>query len=111
VFALQSIPCDCREGGIEPAKYPGYSNYHSSTHNEHNVYFHLRGRENGSVKIRYFSGPAVNCDVSQPEGFEFGYIKGRLAGASFKELDHPLQATDAIFQPIEAPTLERVFQE
>jgi hypothetical protein len=41
----------------------------------------------------------------------FGYIKGRLAGASFEELDQPLQAIDAIFQSIEKAVLERVCQE
>jgi hypothetical protein len=43
-------------------------------------------------QIRYFNGPAADPDVSQPEGLELGYIKGRLAGASFDELDQPSQA-------------------
>jgi hypothetical protein len=81
------------------------------THNEHDVCFHLPGRSNGCVKIRYFNGPIVDRDVSQPEGFEFGYIKGRLAGASFEDPDQPLQVIDAIFQSIENATLECVFQE
>jgi hypothetical protein len=41
----------------------------------------------------------------------FGYIKGRLAGASFEGPDQLLQAIDAIFQSIEKTTLVRVFQE
>jgi transposase len=41
----------------------------------------------------------------------FGYIKGRLAGASFQRPDQLLQAIDAIFQSIEKATLKRVFQE
>jgi transposase len=41
----------------------------------------------------------------------FGYIKGRLAGASFEEPDRPLQVIDAISRFIEKATLERVFQE
>jgi hypothetical protein len=75
------------------------------------VRFHLAGRYNGSVKIRYFNGPAADRDVFHPEGLEFGYIKGRLTGASFKVPDQPLQAIDVIVQSIEETTLERVFQE
>jgi hypothetical protein len=111
VLALQSIPGDFRVGGTEPTKYSVYSNYHSSTHNEHDVCFHLPGRQNGFVKIRYFKELAVDRDASQPEGLEFGYIKGRLADASFEEPNQPLYATDAIFQSIEKATLDRVFQE
>jgi hypothetical protein len=36
---LQSIACDSHVGGTESAKYPVYSNSHSSTHNEHDVCF------------------------------------------------------------------------
>jgi hypothetical protein len=108
VLALQSIPCNSRVGGT---KSPKYSNYHSSTHNERDVCFHLPGRSNGSVKFRYFNRGAVDHDISQPEGLEFRYIKAKLAGASLDEPDQPLQAIDAIFQSIEGATLERVFQE
>jgi hypothetical protein len=55
--------------------------------------------------------PAVDRDVSQREGLESGYIKGRLADASFEEPDQPLQVIDAIFPSIEETTLEDVFQE
>jgi hypothetical protein len=40
----------------------------------------------------------------------FGYIKGRLAGASFEDPDQLLQAIDAIFQSVEKATLERLFR-
>jgi hypothetical protein len=62
-------------------------------------------------QIRYFDGPAVDRDVSQPKGLEFRYIQGRLAGASFEEPNHLLQVIEAIFQSIEKVTLGRVFQE
>jgi hypothetical protein len=62
-----------------------------------------------SKRIRYFSGPAVDRANFQPEGLEFGCIKGRLTGASFEEPDQPFEAIDAIFQSIEEATLERVF--
>jgi hypothetical protein len=105
------IPCDSRVGGTEPAKYPSYSNRHSSIYTEHSICFHLPGRSNGSVKIHYFNGPAVDRDEYQPEELGFGYINGRPAGASFDEPDQPLQAIRAFFQSIEESTLERVFQE
>jgi hypothetical protein len=38
----------------------------------------------------------------------FGYIKGRLTGASFKEPDQLFQAIDAIFQPIKNHIGKRV---
>jgi hypothetical protein len=103
VLALQSVSCDSRVGGTEPAKYHVYPNYHSSEHKEDDVCFHLPGCEHGSVAIHYFTGPVVDCDVSQPEGLEFGYIKGRIAGASFEDPDQPLHAIDAIFQSIKKP--------
>jgi hypothetical protein len=53
-----------------------------------------------------YSQHLVPCDF-----YLFGYIKGRLADASFEEPDQLLQAIDAIFQSIEKVTLERVFQE
>jgi hypothetical protein len=107
----RAISCDSRVGGTEPAKYRVYSNYYSLTYNEHDVCFHLRGRQNGSVKTRYFNGPAVDRDVSQPEAFVFGHIKGRLTCPSFEEPNQPLQAIDAIFQSIEEAILERVSPE
>jgi hypothetical protein len=98
-------------GGTEPARYHVDSNYHSSTHNEHDVCFHLPGRYNGFVRICYFNGRAVDRNVSQPEGFEFGDIKDKLTDASFEEPDQPLRAIHAIFQFIEEAILERMFQE
>jgi hypothetical protein len=62
-------------------------------------------------RIRYFDGPAVDREVSQPKGLEFRYIKGRLTGASFEEPDQLLQVSEAIYQFIEKVTLGRVFQE
>jgi hypothetical protein len=53
----------------------------------------------------------VEHPISQPEGLEFGYIKGKLTGASFEEPDQLLWAIDVIFQSNEEVTLERVFQE
>jgi hypothetical protein len=111
VLALQSIPCDCRVGGTEPAKYPVYFNCRSSRHSRHDVCFHFPGHQKGCAKIRYFNGPAVDRDVSQPEWLELGYVRGRLAGASFEESDQPWQAIGAIFQSIEQAILERAFQE
>jgi hypothetical protein len=73
VSALQSVPCDSRAGGTGPANYPVYSNCHSSAHNEHDVCFHLPGRQNGSFKIRYFNGPTIDRDVSQHEGLKCGW--------------------------------------
>jgi hypothetical protein len=70
VLVLLSIPCDSRQGGTEPLKYLVYSNYHFSTRPDHDVRFHLPVRSNGSVKIRYLNGLAVDRDVSQPEGLE-----------------------------------------
>jgi hypothetical protein len=61
--------------------------------------------------ICYFNPPAVDRDASQSKGLEFGYIKGRLPGASFEESDQLLQEIDAIFQSIEEATLEHVFQQ
>jgi hypothetical protein len=110
VLALQSIPCDLRVGGTEPAKYPVSYNYISSTHTEHDVCFHLPGRENGSVKIYYFNGPEVDHDASQSEGHEFGYIEGKLADASFEEPDQTFQAIDAMFSPLEKPHWNACFR-
>jgi hypothetical protein len=50
-------------------------------------------------------------DLAPCDFYPFGYIKSRLAGASFEKPDQLLQAIDAIFQSIERATLERVFQE
>jgi transposase len=50
--------------------------------------------------------------VLEPCDFDFfGYVKGRLAGASFEDPDQLLHAIDAIFQSIEKATLERTFRE
>jgi hypothetical protein len=74
VLALQSIPGDSRVGGAESAKYPAYSNYHSSTRNEHDVRFHLPGRQNGSIKILYFNGPASIVMYLSLKGLNAGEI-------------------------------------
>jgi transposase len=55
--------------------------------------------------------PPYSPDLTLCDFYFFGYIKDRLAGASFEELDQLFQAIDAIFQSIEKATLERVFQE
>jgi hypothetical protein len=43
--------------------------------NEHDVCCHLPGRQNGSVKMPYFNTRAVDYDISQFEGLEFGTSK------------------------------------
>jgi hypothetical protein len=45
--------------------------------------------------------PPYSVDLAACNFYLFEYIKGRLAGGSFEEPDQLLQATDAIFQPIE----------
>jgi hypothetical protein len=50
-------------------------------------------------------------DLAPWDFYLFGYVKGRLACASFEEPDQLLQAIDAIFQCVERTTLEHVFQE
>jgi transposase len=55
--------------------------------------------------------PPDSPDLAPCDFYLFGYIKDRLADASFEELDQLLQAIDAIFQSIDKATLERVFQE
>jgi histone-lysine N-methyltransferase SETMAR len=51
-----------------------------------------------------------SSDLAPCVFYLFGYIKGRLTGASFEEPGQFLQAIDAIFQSTEKVTLERVFQ-
>jgi hypothetical protein len=55
--------------------------------------------------------PPESPDLAPCDFCRFGYIKGRIAGASFEEPDQLLQATDAIFQSIGKASLEHVFQE
>jgi hypothetical protein len=45
--------------------------------------------------------PRYSPDLAPCDFYLFGYIKGRLAGASFEDLAQLLQAIDAIFQSIE----------
>jgi hypothetical protein len=42
-------------------------------------------------------------DLAPCDFYLFGYIKGRLADASFEEPDQPLQAIDAVFSPLKKP--------
>jgi hypothetical protein len=53
-----------------------------------------------------YSPGLAPCDFYLSE-----YIKGRLACASFKELDQLLHAIGAIFQSIEKGTLEHMVQQ
>jgi hypothetical protein len=55
--------------------------------------------------------PPYSPDLAPCDFHLFGYIKGRLAGASSEAPDQLLQAIDAIVQSIRKTTLERVFQE
>jgi hypothetical protein len=55
--------------------------------------------------------PPYSQNLAPGDLYLFGYIKGRLAGASFEQADQLLQAIDAIFQSMENATLEQVFQE
>jgi transposase len=55
--------------------------------------------------------PPYSPDLAPCDFYIFGYIKGRLVGASFEEPDQLLQAIDEIFQSIEKVTLECVFSE
>jgi hypothetical protein len=47
--------------------------------------------------------PPSPPDLAPCNFYLFGHVKGRLAGASFKEPDQLLQAIDAIFSPSEKP--------
>jgi transposase len=47
--------------------------------------------------------PLSSPDLALCEFYLFGYIKWRLASASFEEPDQLLQAIDATFQSIEKP--------
>jgi histone-lysine N-methyltransferase SETMAR len=47
--------------------------------------------------------PPYSLDLAPCDFYLFGYIKDRLAGASFDGPDRLLQAIDAIFQSIEKP--------
>jgi hypothetical protein len=51
--------------------------------------------------------PPYSPDLAPCDFYLFGYIKGRLAGASFEEPHQLLQAIDATFQSIEKATLEK----
>jgi histone-lysine N-methyltransferase SETMAR len=55
--------------------------------------------------------PPYSPDLAPCDFYRFGYIKGRLTGASPEEPDQLLQAIDAVLPSIENATLERVFQE
>jgi hypothetical protein len=61
--------------------------------------------------VKRVSHPPYPLDLTPCAFYLFGWIKGRLAGASFEELDHPLQEIDAIFPSIDKTRLERAFQE
>jgi histone-lysine N-methyltransferase SETMAR len=55
--------------------------------------------------------PPYSLDLTPCTFSLFGYVKSRLAGASFEQPDQLLQAIDAFFRSIEKATLERLFQE
>jgi hypothetical protein len=54
--------------------------------------------------------PPYSLDLAPCDFYLFGYIKGRLAGASLEEPDQPLQAIDGIFQSIEKPHWNACFR-
>jgi transposase len=55
--------------------------------------------------------PPYSQDLAPCDFYLFGYIEGRLTGASFEDPDQLLQAIDAIIQSPEKTTMESVFQE
>jgi histone-lysine N-methyltransferase SETMAR len=55
---------------------------------------------NGMKRV---SHPPYSLDLAPCDFYLFGYIKGRLADASFEEPDQLLQAIDGILQSIEKP--------
>jgi hypothetical protein len=54
--------------------------------------------------------PPDSLDLPSCDFYLFGYIKGRLASASFEEPDQPLQMIDAIFESIEEATWNACFR-
>jgi hypothetical protein len=52
--------------------------------------------------------PPYSPDLALCDLYVFGYIKGRLASASFKEPDQPLQAVNAISSPFKSHIGTRV---
>jgi hypothetical protein len=55
--------------------------------------------------------PPHSPELTPCDFYLFGYIIGRLAGASFEEPDQLLHGIDVIFQSAEKATLKRVFHE
>jgi hypothetical protein len=53
--------------------------------------------------------PPYSPDLAPCTFYLFGYIKGRVASASFEDPDQLLQAIGVIYQSIEKVTLELVF--
>jgi histone-lysine N-methyltransferase SETMAR len=54
--------------------------------------------------------PPYSQDLAPCYFYPFGYIKGRLAGASFEEPDQLLQSIDALFTPLKRPHRNACFR-
>jgi hypothetical protein len=113
VLALQSVACDSRVGGIEPAKYLGYSNYHSSIHNEHDICFHLPDVKKHPLRsvipidqqsiVMYFSLKGLNAVEIHND--LVATLKGEAEsyGIVTYDLRNPSFSIPKTFQPSESP--------
>jgi hypothetical protein len=55
--------------------------------------------------------PLYSPDLASSDFYLFGYVKRRLAGLSFEDVDHLLAAVENVLEGIEKVTLQAIFLE